>query len=55
MKGGKFSSMIGDNKPTFYEVKSIRGGAIPKEVTDNQIIVDPEALADLAEKIIKES
>ncbi|MBT7752918.1 MAG: hypothetical protein HN733_00475 [Gammaproteobacteria bacterium] len=25
------------------------------ELTDNQIIVDPEALADLAEKIIKES
>ena len=26
-----------------------------EELTDNQIIVDPEVLADLAEKIIKES
>jgi len=46
MKGGKFSSMIGDNKPTFYEVKSIRGGAIPKEVTDNQIIDAKANVAD---------
>ena len=32
LKGGGFESPFGDNKPQFYHVKSIRGGANPVDV-----------------------